>query len=204
MKKIDFKKIVILTVFFSFIVLLPSFAYDLFGHFIASTMTFVPGSNFDNQQRSNMISCSSLWNNAAGETIFSRSSSTHNDDRSYTYIDDEDETKYAYYGYEDNKNRAYYLDYGNEYLACCYNMPENAFALEEFDIIVNNTYTWDDIDDGYDFFSVFLHELGHAAGLDHSSNRSAVMYPTFSIGEQRRSPNYDDIAGMHEIYYWNW
>lgn len=49
-----------------------------------------------------------------------------------------------------------------------------------------------------DLFSVVLHELGHALGLGHSSDPSAVMYFTYQGG--RRSLSADDIAGIRAIY----
>ncbi|CAG9948812.1 unnamed protein product [Clonostachys rosea f. rosea IK726] len=45
---------------------------------------------------------------------------------------------------------------------------------------------------------VALHELGHSLGLRHSTDPSAVMFPTFSSG--RRSLGTDDIAGIRRLY----
>ena len=54
---------------------------------------------------------------------------------------------------------------------------------------------------GIDFLSVALHEVGHALGLDHSTVRGSVMYPTYD-GCINNPPSLtaDDIAGIRAIY----
>lgn len=49
-----------------------------------------------------------------------------------------------------------------------------------------------------DFITVAAHELGHALGLDHSSDRGALMFPTYA-GPQRFL-GADDIHGIRSIY----
>ena len=51
---------------------------------------------------------------------------------------------------------------------------------------------------GFDFFTIAMHELGHALGLDHSDFFDSVMLP-FYVGPLR-ALHADDIAGVQAIY----
>lgn len=49
---------------------------------------------------------------------------------------------------------------------------------------------------------VWLHEFGHALGLEHTSNPDTVMYPNADISYSRGT-NYlraDDVAGINRAY----
>ena len=51
-----------------------------------------------------------------------------------------------------------------------------------------------------DIQTIALHELGHALGLDHSPNKSAVMFATASLGAVRHNLSQDDINGIRAMY----
>ncbi|HEX2085520.1 MAG TPA: matrixin family metalloprotease [Solirubrobacteraceae bacterium] len=51
---------------------------------------------------------------------------------------------------------------------------------------------------GFDLITVAAHELGHALGLDHSSDAAALMFPTYAGPHRFLSP--DDVAGIQRIY----
>ena len=71
----------------------------------------------------------------------------------------------------------------------------------EFDIEVSQGFAWTTSDvPNVDLQSVVAHELGHALGLNHSPDGSALMFDTYMITTMKRYPQPDDIAGLTAIY----
>jgi hypothetical protein len=74
-------------------------------------------------------------------------------------------------------------------------MPPNPEPVAG-DLHLDDAEPWQ-IGTGIDLFSVTLHELGHALGLGHSDNPSAVMYPYYRRVSQLST---DDINSIVQIY----
>ena len=60
----------------------------------------------------------------------------------------------------------------------------------------NNDESWN-IGADVDVFSIALHEAGHALGLGHSDNPSAVMYPYY---HEARGLSQEDISAILQLY----
>jgi Matrixin len=75
-------------------------------------------------------------------------------------------------------------------------------SIDEADMAINNRYAWSttcsQVAGAYDLQTVFLHENGHVAGLGHSSDRNAVMYPSYQTA--RCGLGTDDISGIAARY----
>jgi hypothetical protein len=76
--------------------------------------------------------------------------------------------------------------------------------LVEFDMELSSKVQWSTAEttpaNHYDLWSTVLHEMGHAAGLGHTQDTSAVMYASLKAGHQRRTLTDDDIAGLEAGY----
>jgi hypothetical protein len=91
------------------------------------------------------------------------------------------------------------FDFGNSNtLALGYLPPQvNNFSIAG-DIAFNTAQIFNINGLDYDLYTVALHELGHALGLDHSTSAAAVMYPVYQGVEYGLYP--DDVSGVQSIY----
>jgi hypothetical protein len=76
-----------------------------------------------------------------------------------------------------------------------YPVPTNPEPIAG-DMHFNADESWS-VGTSIDLFSVALHETGHALGLGHTSDPTAVMYPYYQIQTGLTS---DDIAGIQALY----
>ena len=53
---------------------------------------------------------------------------------------------------------------------------------------------------GIDLLSLFIHELGHSLGLDHSAETDSVMTPRFNPDSPKKKLHEDDIKGIRALY----
>lgn len=76
--------------------------------------------------------------------------------------------------------------------------------LVEFDMELSSKVQWSIAEttpaNHYDLWSTVLHEMGHAAGLGHTQDTSAVMYASLKAGTQRRALTDDDVLGLEAAY----
>lgn len=76
--------------------------------------------------------------------------------------------------------------------------------LVEFDMELSSTVQWSTAEttpgNRYDLWSTILHEMGHAAGLGHTQDGSAVMYASLKAGTQKRTLADDDVQGLRAAY----
>ncbi len=87
-------------------------------------------------------------------------------------------------------------------LNCANNACTGEREITDADIVFNESANWDiyggNLRAGVrDFHRVALHELGHALGLDHEPNETAIMQPLVS---NISSLQEDDIQGANFIY----
>ena len=76
-------------------------------------------------------------------------------------------------------------------------------SIDEADMAINTRFAWSTATArrsraAYDLETVYLHENGHVAGLGHSSDTSAVMYPSYQTA--RCTLAADDRNGMAALY----
>uniref|UniRef100_A0A674IRD2 Collagenase 3 n=1 Tax=Terrapene triunguis TaxID=2587831 RepID=A0A674IRD2_9SAUR len=85
-----------------------------------------------------------------------------------------------------------------------FNQLAHAFSPgENFggDIHFDDDETWTNTRGAFNLFTVAAHEIGHALGLDHSSNPQALMYPIYTYtGTRDFVLPEDDVEGIQALY----
>jgi hypothetical protein len=75
-------------------------------------------------------------------------------------------------------------------------------GTDEADMAINTRYSWTTgctaVSGSFDLQSVYLHENGHVAGLGHSTDTSAVMYPSYQTARCQLAT--DDRNGIAALY----
>ena len=88
-------------------------------------------------------------------------------------------------------------DFGSSTLAeAAYPPPDSNYSIAG-DIAFNTAQTFN-VGSTYDLFTVAVHEIGHALGLDHSTSYTSEMYSTYT--GVKPSLTSDDVAGIRNIY----
>ena len=168
-------------------------AYVLELYHIDSTITFTPQSTFGSTSRQHMNDALYKWNEASGKTLMKRTTSTHTDTQG---------------AHKDGKNYVYKKALtGDEAAALAYTTTWSSSKdiVTEVDMVINSQISYaNSAQPGqFDFFSVFLHETGHPAGLNDiydDSYESSVMYYSLSDHVEKRTLATDDKNGIKRIY----
>ena len=94
---------------------------------------------------------------------------------------------------------------GGSTVAVTYVWGSRRVAIYEWDMIFGDSWGWSDGGSSttFDFLSVAMHEIGHAAGLDHPANTCTqeTMYAYVDFGQtHQRTLNDGDVAGINTLY----
>jgi hypothetical protein len=75
-------------------------------------------------------------------------------------------------------------------------------SIDEADMAINTRFAWStgcvNVAGAFDLETVYLHENGHVAGLGHSTDPNAVMFPSYQTA--RCTLGADDAAGLAALY----
>lgn len=171
-------------------------AYQLLPGRVTKGGVMIPSKNLSSSSISHMSDALNRWNNTAGVTILTISSSRHSDDNS-TY-------KYGSNNANKDKKHQIYKEVRVDIdaVAECTSQPVTDFwlgiKLESSDVLLNMKYNYANSaqPNAYDTGSVFQHESGHAIGIDHPEagvySTASIMYPVVFTNTTRRYLYQDD------------
>lgn len=161
---------------------------------VASTLVFTPHWEFGSTSIAHFNDAMYEFNKYTGQTLFRREPTLRHDET--------DESKYNL------RN----LIYRERYRALSapgavrvwrtqpwYNPFVNHVYFAHILIHINNRFVNGAEKGAYDTWTVFVHELGHVAGLDHTNIQNAVMNVK-STGVLNRYLGQDDKNGLKKIY----
>jgi hypothetical protein len=83
-------------------------------------------------------------------------------------------------------------------LAFAFAPPPFNGGTDAGDIFFNTSQVWKTDGSPYDFYTVMVHEFGHALGLGHATTSTSMMYPVYNW--TKRSFASDDRNGIKAIY----
>ena len=84
--------------------------------------------------------------------------------------------------------------------ARCY-LENNHIVEADINVNIYHPFANNGMPQFYDVQNILTHELGHALGLDHSTNTEATMYGSAERGEtKKRDLHTDDLNGYWAIY----
>lgn len=95
-------------------------------------------------------------------------------------------------------NYDFYLRQSSYELIQTFSPTPGSFGDVHFDD--EETFTVKNQPGGVDLNWLALHELGHSLGLEHSSNKRAIMYPIYRGYHPGLQLHRDDVMGIQQLY----
>jgi len=163
-------------------------AYSLTGQRVNTMITFIPHNDFGTTTIAHFNQACYLWNSAIGYNLVYRDPTVRH-------------TAYVYPS-NDGRSYIYRVNIGSNDYVMQTTWYYNGNVVTSADINVNLFCPWanEQLSGFYDVWTVFLHELGHVLGLDHSSVTTAVMYKYVYTNKLNRYLTSDEISGLIKIY----
>lgn len=177
---------------------IPAQAYVFHTWMIRGSETFIPTSSFTTTSNTHVSSAFSQWNYYVNTgSIFYKSSQTHTK-TNFSSRDARNDGINRIYKVPNTTDFAYV---GRTEVTLA---AGSSVIITDIDININAAMPFANSGKtgSYDFWSIMLHEAGHAAGIDHSQHGfdSSIMHPRVDTGVERRTLFPDDIHGIRIKY----